>query len=304
MEGTVQAFMQLEWQFRRPVLIGDTVRLRATVREKKPMRRMGGGVVTFRMEVLNQKDEVCQRGNWEILCKTGPTRLKRRREALTAAHDSLPAFHAGVRPSAGAAGRSAAVAGTPPAGEQRSAGGYCAISGHRDWQETERPLRSRATDWWDAPITWCRRATGAGASSCLWRSRAGRGRPGLTKAIFCSWRPIVFWLRTTLTLRPPTACCATPTLRCKSHSQMNCAAACLRRRRRSGRPAVRRRCAAATVSRGAARPAAIAPRAGRRRFRSRCSLPVFGLRAPLKFSVLFLGRFGGGKGHCLAFLSK
>lgn len=72
MEGTVKAFMQLEWQFRRPVLIGDTLRLRATVREKKPLRRMGGGVVTFRMEVLNQRDEVCQRGSWDILCKLRP----------------------------------------------------------------------------------------------------------------------------------------------------------------------------------------------------------------------------------------
>ena len=72
MEGTVQAFMQLDWQFRRPVLIGDTVRLRATVRAKKPMRRMGGGVVTFKMEMLNQKDEICQRGSWEILCKNRP----------------------------------------------------------------------------------------------------------------------------------------------------------------------------------------------------------------------------------------
>ena len=33
---------------------------------------MGGGVVTFKMEVLNQKDEVCQRGNWDILCKNRP----------------------------------------------------------------------------------------------------------------------------------------------------------------------------------------------------------------------------------------
>lgn len=73
MEETVQAFMKLEWQFRRPILLGDTVRLRATVREKKPMRRTGGGVVTFKMEVLNQKDEVCQRGSWDILCKNLPT---------------------------------------------------------------------------------------------------------------------------------------------------------------------------------------------------------------------------------------
>ena len=72
MEETVQAFMKLDWQFRRPILIGDTVRLRATVFATKAMRRAGGGVVTFKMEVLNQKNEVCQRGNWDILCKSLP----------------------------------------------------------------------------------------------------------------------------------------------------------------------------------------------------------------------------------------
>lgn len=70
MEETVQAFMGLDWQFRRPVMIGDTVRLRTTIEAKKEMKRLGGGAVTFKMEVLNQKDEVCQRGTWEILCKS------------------------------------------------------------------------------------------------------------------------------------------------------------------------------------------------------------------------------------------
>ena len=72
MEETVQAFMGLEWQFRRPVFIGDTLRLRATVQEKKAMRRLNGGLVAFKMEVVNQKDEVCQRGTWNILCKNLP----------------------------------------------------------------------------------------------------------------------------------------------------------------------------------------------------------------------------------------
>ena len=36
------------------------------------MKRLGGGIVTFKMEMLNQKDEVCQRGTWEILCKFLP----------------------------------------------------------------------------------------------------------------------------------------------------------------------------------------------------------------------------------------
>lgn len=73
MEETVQAFMGLQWQFRRPVLIGDTVHLRTTVDEKKEMKRLGGGIVTFKMEMVNQKGEVCQRGTWEILCKSLPS---------------------------------------------------------------------------------------------------------------------------------------------------------------------------------------------------------------------------------------
>jgi 3-hydroxybutyryl-CoA dehydratase len=72
MEETVIAFRGLEWKFVGPVFIGDTVRLRVTVEEIKPMRRLGGGLVTFRMEVLNQKNEVVNRGTWELLCKGQP----------------------------------------------------------------------------------------------------------------------------------------------------------------------------------------------------------------------------------------
>ena len=73
MEDTVIAFRGLEWKFVKPVFIGDTVRLRVTIEEKKEMRRMGGGLVNFKMEVINQNNEVCQRGNWEILCKSRET---------------------------------------------------------------------------------------------------------------------------------------------------------------------------------------------------------------------------------------
>ncbi len=70
MEDTVIAFRGLDWKFRKPVYIGDTVRLRVTVEEMKPMPRVGGGVVNFKLEVLNQDDVVCQRGHWDILCKS------------------------------------------------------------------------------------------------------------------------------------------------------------------------------------------------------------------------------------------
>lgn len=73
MEDTVIAFMEIgEWQFRAPIRIGDTIRLRATVQETRPMRRLGGGYVTFKVALLNQRNETVQRGTWTILVKFKP----------------------------------------------------------------------------------------------------------------------------------------------------------------------------------------------------------------------------------------
>ena len=72
-EDTVIAFMKLgNWQFRAPIRIGDTIRVRATVQETKPMRRLGGGYVTFKVAILNQRDETVQRGTWTMLVKFRP----------------------------------------------------------------------------------------------------------------------------------------------------------------------------------------------------------------------------------------
>lgn len=70
MNETVLGFMGLEWQFRAAVKIGDTVRVQATVSELKPMARLGGGYVTFKVQILNQEDKVTQRGTWTILVKS------------------------------------------------------------------------------------------------------------------------------------------------------------------------------------------------------------------------------------------
>lgn len=70
MEDTVMAFMALEWEFRGVVKIGDTIRVRAAVDEKREMRRLGGGFVWFKVEVLNQADEKVQRGRWKVLVKS------------------------------------------------------------------------------------------------------------------------------------------------------------------------------------------------------------------------------------------
>lgn len=71
MEGTVLAFREMGvWKFSLPIFIGDTIRVRTSVVETKPMRRLGGGLVTFKVEILNQEDKVVQRGTWGVLVKS------------------------------------------------------------------------------------------------------------------------------------------------------------------------------------------------------------------------------------------
>ena len=68
-EGTVIAFIGLEWKFKGVVKIGDTVHMVAKVKQTKAMRAMGGGFVIFDVRVLNQRNEVVQQGEWTVLMK-------------------------------------------------------------------------------------------------------------------------------------------------------------------------------------------------------------------------------------------
>jgi 3-hydroxybutyryl-CoA dehydratase len=71
-ENTVIAFRGVDWTFSGPIKIGDTIRMRAQIAEKKPMPRLGGGLVTFNVEVLNQRGETTQKGTWSMLIKMKP----------------------------------------------------------------------------------------------------------------------------------------------------------------------------------------------------------------------------------------
>lgn len=71
--NTVIAFMGLEWKFRAPIKIGDTICVRAEVAEAKPVPRLGGGIVTFNVEILNQRAETTQKGTWSMLVKFKPS---------------------------------------------------------------------------------------------------------------------------------------------------------------------------------------------------------------------------------------
>jgi len=71
-EETILAFRGLEWKFSAPIFIGDTIHLRAQVREKKELKKLGGGSVLFDMRLLNQEGKIVQKGTWEVLIKSKP----------------------------------------------------------------------------------------------------------------------------------------------------------------------------------------------------------------------------------------
>ena len=73
MEETVIAFLGLDWKFRAAIKIGDTIHVRGTITELKPMPRLGGGNVVLNVEIVNQRGEITQRGSWTLLVKSRPS---------------------------------------------------------------------------------------------------------------------------------------------------------------------------------------------------------------------------------------
>ncbi len=70
--GTVEAFMGLDWKFRGPIKIGDTIHVEARVTRKKEMRRLGGGLIILDVALVNQRNETVQKGQWTALIKSKP----------------------------------------------------------------------------------------------------------------------------------------------------------------------------------------------------------------------------------------
>ena len=70
MEGTVEAFMGLDWKFTAPIKFGDTISAEFEVTQKKAMG--AAGIVVLAVQVVNQRGEVVQKGKWTVLVKTRP----------------------------------------------------------------------------------------------------------------------------------------------------------------------------------------------------------------------------------------
>ena len=72
MLGTVEAFRELSWQFRKPVVAGDTVHVEARAASKKAVRGYKGGLLSMDLSLINQKGEAVHRGTWTLLVKGKP----------------------------------------------------------------------------------------------------------------------------------------------------------------------------------------------------------------------------------------
>ncbi|PJF21471.1 MAG: dehydratase [Phototrophicales bacterium] len=72
LEGTVLAFRAIDMKFSQPVFIGDTIHVEIKVAETKPAERLGGGIVTFDVRIVNQDGKAVQKGTWTVLMASKP----------------------------------------------------------------------------------------------------------------------------------------------------------------------------------------------------------------------------------------
>ena len=72
LDRTVEAFTSLDWKFRAPIYIGDTLHVEAEVTQKKTVSGGLGGFVSFSVVVKNQREETTQKGSWMVVVKSKP----------------------------------------------------------------------------------------------------------------------------------------------------------------------------------------------------------------------------------------
>jgi acyl dehydratase len=74
LEGTVILFREItDWKFIKTILIGDTIHVELVVKEKKELRRIGGGAVVTEAIVKNQNGETVMKGDWTFLVMFRPS---------------------------------------------------------------------------------------------------------------------------------------------------------------------------------------------------------------------------------------
>jgi len=61
------AFLGLNWKFKNPVKIGDTITVEMEISTKKESPKPDRGILTFDRKILNQRGEIIQEGQTQLL---------------------------------------------------------------------------------------------------------------------------------------------------------------------------------------------------------------------------------------------
>ena len=69
LSGTIDAFVGLDWKYRGPVKVGDTIWATLKVGKKHPMPGYNGGLVTLHVTIYNQDNQAVQKGTWTLLVR-------------------------------------------------------------------------------------------------------------------------------------------------------------------------------------------------------------------------------------------
>ena len=71
-EDTLLAFLSLEWQFKSPIFVNDTIHVEQVVSEMRETSKKDRGILAFQKQVINQRGEVVQTGRTVILLARRP----------------------------------------------------------------------------------------------------------------------------------------------------------------------------------------------------------------------------------------
>ena len=61
------AFVGLRWRFKGPIKIGDTIKVRIAVTDKRETAKPDRGIVVLQRSVVNQRGEVVQEGETDLM---------------------------------------------------------------------------------------------------------------------------------------------------------------------------------------------------------------------------------------------
>ncbi|MEC2053907.1 MaoC family dehydratase N-terminal domain-containing protein [Peribacillus psychrosaccharolyticus] len=74
-DGTVIAFLGLDWKFIGPLFIGDTIHFEMKIIEKRETSKADRGIIVREVLLFNQKNEVVQKGTMTIMMKRKSEKL-------------------------------------------------------------------------------------------------------------------------------------------------------------------------------------------------------------------------------------